>query len=181
MECPQNNHIHGTSCPPSPRCWANFNKIDVGPNTITVNSHITNFSGDGAKIPDAEVPDAEVPDAEVPDAEVPDGADEVFPMGVKTYFIRAKPKGSVFFDTKTKDKLDGDFNYYGLVVLPCGCRTYIGEIQRQQEEKWDFEISPETNFEFNLCCENHNEEIIVSGNAMICQDILGWGYVIPTK
>ena len=158
--------------------------------------HITIFSGDGAEDPDAEDPDAEdpdaedpdaaipdaaIPDAEDPDAEDPDGADEAFPMGEKTYFIHATRKGRVFLPCATGDEWNGNLNFGMPVKLPCGCRTYVGEIQEQQEKEWNFEISREENFKFNLCCENHNEEIIASGNAMKCQDILGWAYVIPTK
>ena len=77
------------------------------------------------------------------------------------------------------DKWNGQFKYWKLVYLPCGCLIYTGDLRIAQDNHWPDIIDEGDDFPFKLICNACNDEIAYCESAQKVQSTTGWAYLFP--
>jgi hypothetical protein len=91
---------------------------------------------------------------------------------VVTYMIDAKsePLGPC----NVVDKWNGAFKYDDIVLLPCGCEIYAGDVQITQDNAWKNVIQDNHDFPFCLVCNGCKTTVAEFNSASNFQKILTW-------
>jgi len=93
---------------------------------------------------------------------------------LKTYIIHGRSEG--IGPCNIIDKWNGQFKYDEIILLPCGCEIYVGDLQISQDNNWPHLIDIDDDFSFRLVCVC-GVEATRCASAKKNQELLGWAYM----